>query len=223
MSSSTSFGYIFFIFLIGVKMDVKLITKLTKREWYISRFLMMNMMLVTICAVQIKKAMDPVENLRDWISFFAGTLMLTSFPVVACFLIDLKIINSELGHIALSTALVADLMSVFVVNFYDYARIMVDASFRAGIKSMILSLALLVFISTALSVTMLGFSTYTVVPGREVGYDRIGAVSDTDGYLLWLQIKSVGIKPDASSFIGFCNEFRIDNESCCSICACNLV
>ncbi|KAK1571108.1 hypothetical protein Q3G72_012031 [Acer saccharum] len=154
MSSLTSFGYIFFIFLIGVKMDVKLITKSTKREWYISGFLMINMMLVTICAVQIKKAMDPVENSREWISFFAGTLMLTSFPVVACFLIDLKIINSELGHIALSTALVADLMSVFVVNFYDYARIMVDASFRAGIKSMILSLALLVFISTALKQLM---------------------------------------------------------------------
>ncbi|KAK2636772.1 hypothetical protein Ddye_031564 [Dipteronia dyeriana] len=154
MSSLTSFGYIFFIFLIGVKMDMKLITKSTKREWYISGFLMINMILVTICAVQIKNAMDPEENSRDWISFFAGTLMLTSFPVVACFLIDLKIINSELGHIALSTALVADLMSVFVVNFYDYARIMVDASFRAGIKSIVLSLALLVFISTALKQLM---------------------------------------------------------------------
>lgn len=144
------FGYILFMFLIGVKMDLSLITKLGKREWCISLSLTFNLLLVGVICRTISLILEPQEYLDDWIDFFTATVMLTSFPVVACFLMHLKIINSELGHLALSTALLCDLQSVIVVNSYKLTDIVTNASIRVGIKAMVLSLSLIAFVTTVL-------------------------------------------------------------------------
>ncbi|XVF40803.1 hypothetical protein PTKIN_Ptkin01aG0145500 [Pterospermum kingtungense] len=142
------FGYLFFMFLIGVKMDVNLITKSGKREWTIGSFVIVFPLLIIVRGAKIiSTTVDKMDkNSLEWVTLFSGVLMLTSFPVVACLLMHLKIINSELGHLALSSALISDLISVVIVNSSKYGELRNLASFRVAMKSMSLSIALVMFV-----------------------------------------------------------------------------
>ncbi|KAK6227734.1 hypothetical protein QUC31_006817 [Theobroma cacao] len=152
LSELTRFGYLFFMFLIGVKMDVSLITKSGKRAWTIgSIVIVFPMLTIVLIAKYIGRTVDNMDiyNL-EWVGLFSGTLMLTSFPVVACLLMHLKIINSELGYLALSSALISDLTSVVIVNLNSYWQLIKLASIRVALKSMFLCIALVVFIIAVL-------------------------------------------------------------------------
>lgn len=141
------------MFLIGVKMDVNLIKKSGKREWTIGTMVMLFPLLVTVMlARHVGVAVDKEDeqSAQYKISFFTGILMLTSFPVVAMLLMHLKIINSELGHLTLSSALISDLISVVLVNIGNYRVIILLASLRVAIKSLFLVTVLILFILTVL-------------------------------------------------------------------------
>lgn len=156
LSILTRIGYLFFMFLIGVKMDVNLIAKSGKREWTIGTIVIVFPLLVVVEGSKfISKNVDNMDtHSRDWVILFSGVLMLTSFPVVACLLMHLKIINSELGHLALSSALISDLISVVFVNLSKYAELSMFASFRVAMKSMSLCIALVIFIIKVLRPAM---------------------------------------------------------------------
>ncbi|XWS56786.1 hypothetical protein CRYUN_Cryun09bG0115500 [Craigia yunnanensis] len=148
LSTLTRFGYLFFMFLIGVKMDVSLITKSGKREWTIGSIVLIFPLLITgNIAKYISEKVDNIDrHSQEWVALVSGVLMLTSFPVVACLLMHLKIINSELGHLALSSALISDLISLIIVNSRAYMELCKLASFRVAMKSMILCFALVMFV-----------------------------------------------------------------------------
>lgn len=153
LATLTRFGYLFFMFLIGVKMDVNLIKKSGKREWTIGTMVMLFPLLVTVMIGRhISIVVDKVDaqSAQYEVSFFTGVLMLTSFPVVAILLMQLKIINSELGHLTLSSALISDMVSLVMVNIGNYRVIMLLASLRVALKSLFLVAVLIVFILTVL-------------------------------------------------------------------------
>ncbi|XVE69496.1 hypothetical protein DITRI_Ditri09bG0156500 [Diplodiscus trichospermus] len=152
LSTLTRFGYLFFMFLIGVKMDVNLIRKSGKREWTIGSTVIIFPLIITVHIAKIlSKTVDNMDKeSQQWISLFSGVMMLTSFPVVACLLMHLKIINSELGHLVLSSALISDLWSVVIVNTEGYFKLSNIASIRVANKSLFLCVALVVFVITIL-------------------------------------------------------------------------
>ncbi|KAE8708956.1 hypothetical protein F3Y22_tig00110332pilonHSYRG00622 [Hibiscus syriacus] len=110
LSTLTRFGYLFFMLLIGVTMDVNLLRKSGRREWTIGSIVIIFPILFIVSSAQtISLKVDKVkEDAQQWVSLFAGLFMLTSFPVVAILLMHLKIINSELGNLTLSSALITD-------------------------------------------------------------------------------------------------------------------
>lgn len=152
LSTLTRFGYLFFMFLIGVRMDINLITKSGKREWTIGSMVIVFPLVITVnVAKYISTTVDKMDKpSQQWVALFTGCLMLTSFPVVACLLMHLKIINSELGHLVLSSALISDLMSVLIINTDYYAQIVQLASLRVGNKSTFFIIALILFVITIL-------------------------------------------------------------------------
>ncbi|XWS07591.1 hypothetical protein CRYUN_Cryun41cG0002200 [Craigia yunnanensis] len=152
LSTLTRFGYLFFMFLIGVKMDVNLIMKSGKREWTIgSMVIIFPLLIIVHAAMYISTTVDKMDkSSQSWVALFSGVLMLTSFPVVACLLMHLKIINTELGHLVLSSALISDLLSVVIINFNYYLHLINLASMRVANKSMFLCIALVVFVTTIL-------------------------------------------------------------------------
>ncbi|GLT78881.1 hypothetical protein SLA2020_504000 [Shorea laevis] len=148
----TKFGYLFFMFIIGVKMDVKQLMKSGKRGWTIGSITYLFAFCVNVpVAKYIGVERDNVNPIQiTWVLIISGTLMITSFPVVACLLMHLRIINSELGHLALSSALVADLISLVVINLQAWSHLLELSSLHVTLKSMFLSITLVVFILTVL-------------------------------------------------------------------------
>ncbi|OMO75856.1 Cation/H+ exchanger [Corchorus olitorius] len=148
MYTLTRFGYFLFMFLIGVKMDVSLVAKSRRREWTMGAIIIIFPMLVIVSMskhIALKNDRLDSSNLEG-VGLIGGTLMLTSFPVVACFLMDQKIINSEMGHLALSVSLISDLLSIVIINLNSYGVLIKFATLRASFKSMFLSIAVVVFI-----------------------------------------------------------------------------
>ncbi|XP_027368556.1 cation/H(+) antiporter 4-like [Abrus precatorius] len=120
LSIVSIFGYTFFLFLNGVKMDFSMITRTGKKAWTIalSSLLIPTFIGLTVCY----KFLD---SFRRTLGEFDGTKLPVvvighsgcSFPVVASLLSDLEILNSELGRLALSAALVMDVFTSFVTGF----------------------------------------------------------------------------------------------------------
>ncbi|XVF84075.1 hypothetical protein PTKIN_Ptkin16aG0545700 [Pterospermum kingtungense] len=152
LSTLTRFGYLFFMFLIGVRMDINLITKSGKREWTIgSMVIIIPLIIIVNTAKYISTTVDKMDTpSQQWVALFTGALMLTSFPVVACLLMHLKIINSELGHLVLSSALISDLLSVLIINTDFYMQTTQLASMRVANKSLFFTVALVLFVVTIL-------------------------------------------------------------------------
>ncbi|CAK9173487.1 unnamed protein product [Ilex paraguariensis] len=115
-------GYIFFMFLIGVKMEPSMVWKSGKKAWIIG---LSSVVLPTIIVMGISEAFDQVMPLMKIPAATAVVAIqtLTPFPVIACFVIDLKIMNSELGRLALASTLISDLVSTGISTILANLRI----------------------------------------------------------------------------------------------------
>ncbi|KAM7252939.1 hypothetical protein ACFE04_025557 [Oxalis oulophora] len=108
MGSMAAFGYSLYMFINGVKMNVSMIKKAGTTSISIGILpVLIPMLILPIFKIKNNK------ELTSSTMFVATTYSLTSFPVIADLLRHLKIINSELGRLALSGALVGDLLSLF--------------------------------------------------------------------------------------------------------------
>lgn len=108
-------GHALFFFLCGVKMDMKVISRMGKKALSIGIASMLVPLLIGLSM--------PLTFKRSWIKeeeaftlpFLTTVHCMTPFPVVAYILEHLKILNSEFGQLALSSALVSDLLSMFLI------------------------------------------------------------------------------------------------------------
>ncbi|GMI74474.1 cation/H+ exchanger 4 [Hibiscus trionum] len=101
-------GFLFFLFLSGVKMDVSLTFKSGKKAVYIGFLTVMLPLLACLISVHV---LEPKGDLRHKF-FLAVSYSGTAFPVIHNLLSDTKILNSELGRLGLSAALVGDMVTL---------------------------------------------------------------------------------------------------------------
>ncbi|KAF7837004.1 cation/H(+) antiporter 4-like [Senna tora] len=118
LATVTSLGYVFFIFVTSVQMDLTMITRTGNKVWGIALVGLLTPIIAglscwSFLSESTKAYLGPVYT--D-LHIVIGTHSLTSFSVVACVLTDLKILNSELGRLALSSALVSDTLSLIIMN-----------------------------------------------------------------------------------------------------------
>ncbi|KAL0282226.1 UNVERIFIED_CONTAM: Cation/H(+) antiporter 15 [Sesamum angustifolium] len=139
-------GYIFFIFLCGVKMDPRTVLRTGIKAWTIG-----------VLAVTIPVSSGLVLNLfyqsrihkYRWPAYknIVGIQNLFPFPVIASMLVDLKIMNSELGRLALASALISDLVSNLTSTIITYGRIgQIGFANVIMVHSTFLTVSLLLFI-----------------------------------------------------------------------------
>ncbi|PON77973.1 DNA-directed DNA polymerase [Parasponia andersonii] len=114
------FGCMLFMFLVGVKIDLGSITNSGKRALAIGLCcffipLLLNTSLALILQRTVK--MEPV--LHKSIISIAVFQSSSSFYVTACLLTDLKLLNSELGRLAVSSSMISGMLSwiVLVLGF----------------------------------------------------------------------------------------------------------
>ncbi|KAM3236074.1 cation/H(+) antiporter 3-like [Capsicum annuum] len=118
-------GYIFFIFLSGVKMDPKLVLRCGSKAWAIG--LLAVVIPMSSAASLYFGFFSKDENLHRYRQSATQSIFMTqgliAFPVIASLLVDLKIMNSELGRLALATALISDLCSNVGLSIFSIIRI----------------------------------------------------------------------------------------------------
>ncbi|RDX65266.1 Cation/H(+) antiporter 4, partial [Mucuna pruriens] len=115
----SGFGYTFFLFLNGVQMDFSMITRTGKKAWTIA---LSSLMIPTVVGLSLcykfmghwQKALGEFDGAKLPVIVIGHSGC--SFPVIASLLSDLEILNSELGRLALSSALVMDVITSFVTG-----------------------------------------------------------------------------------------------------------
>ncbi|XP_031270771.1 cation/H(+) antiporter 4-like [Pistacia vera] len=106
------FGYSVFVFLSGVKMDMSMVTRVGAKACYLAFIsILVPMIYVVSSIVMLTNNRKELNSMMH----IAPLFYITCFPVIHCLLTELKILNSELGRLAHSTAIIADFLSFICV------------------------------------------------------------------------------------------------------------
>ncbi|XP_007020975.2 PREDICTED: cation/H(+) antiporter 4 [Theobroma cacao] len=132
LGTVASFGYIFFLFLSGVKMDLSMTYKAGRMAVCIG--LLAVVVPLTFCLITVKALSTDGELFENNSLFLAVTNSGTSFPVIHCLLDELKILNSELGRLGLSAALVSDIASLVLMNLSQWVKVAQEKSATLVLK-----------------------------------------------------------------------------------------
>lgn len=114
------FGCMLFMFLVGVRMDLGLVTNSGKRALAIGLCcFFVPFLLNTSVALILQRTVNMEPVLHKSIISIAVFQSSSSFYVTACLLTDLKLLNSELGRIAVSSSMISGMLSwaLLIIGF----------------------------------------------------------------------------------------------------------
>ncbi|KAK8587677.1 hypothetical protein V6N12_022160 [Hibiscus sabdariffa] len=102
-------GLIYFLFLVGVEMDLTVVRKTGKRALAVAIGGMVLPFVVGACFCFVLRDNKPNSlGTCPYILFIGVALSVTSFPVLARILVELKMTNSEIGRLSMASALLND-------------------------------------------------------------------------------------------------------------------
>ncbi|KAE9596073.1 hypothetical protein Lal_00030959 [Lupinus albus] len=115
------FGCTMYLFLIGIKIDLSNVVKAlkeSKRSWAIGACSFMLPLMLSISAALFLRSMMSSSNqkLHSSIVSIAFIFSTSSFHVTANHLADLKLLNSELGRIGVSSTIVSGVLSTTLIT-----------------------------------------------------------------------------------------------------------
>ncbi|CAK7325857.1 unnamed protein product [Dovyalis caffra] len=106
----TDLGLIYYMFLVGLEMDLTTIRRISKRAW--ANALVGILFPLGLGAGMYFLVLGKELNGHVWGAWFWSiALTVTSFPDLARILSDLKLLRSDIGQMAISSAFVSDLVS----------------------------------------------------------------------------------------------------------------
>lgn len=114
------FGFMLFVFLIGVKMDLSMVVKSGKKALAVGILgFFVPLGLAGSVAYLLNKFLSLDHDVARALPYVVPMLSMTAFPVITCFLDELKILNSEIGRLASSSSIICDvcLWSFSCINF----------------------------------------------------------------------------------------------------------
>lgn len=117
ISTISSIGFVLFIFINSVQMDLSMITRSGNKAWAISIIGLVVPLFVGFAPLVLfpgHKLEAILPNIGNGICVVLVSHLVSSFAVIASLLGELQIQNSELGRLALSSALVSDILSTTV-------------------------------------------------------------------------------------------------------------
>lgn len=139
------FGYMLFLFYIGVKTDMSVVHRTRRSATHIGSVAIMAPFLFSMVVLTIysSKYLDIIE--KKQLGIIIGLFSITPFPVISLVLSDLKILNSELGRLGQSSALVSDLFNIFMASvlaviklFYEFGLVKALSCMTAAILFILL-------------------------------------------------------------------------------------
>ncbi|BBH00553.1 cation/hydrogen exchanger 15 [Prunus dulcis] len=119
----SSFGFMFYFFLIGVQTDPSIVKK-TDRKTFAIGFVTVAIpcLLTQGWSALLKTHVNLETNLANSLPAVALAESMLTFPTIAFFLHELKIINSDFGRVAMSSSIVSGLCSFCVMTISIVAK-----------------------------------------------------------------------------------------------------
>ncbi|KAF6174085.1 hypothetical protein GIB67_020267 [Kingdonia uniflora] len=109
MGSFASVGVMLFQFLIGVKMDPFIVLRSGTKAMAIGFLSLIVPLLLSLSTnILLSPSFEALKPLQPALTFAGAAQSMTAFPVISSLLTELKILNSELGRLALSSAMISD-------------------------------------------------------------------------------------------------------------------
>ncbi|CAM8950130.1 unnamed protein product [Rhodiola kirilowii] len=147
LDTMSVFGFMLFIFLIGVKIDPTMVVKSGKKAVAIGVLgSTVPCSLAGLVAFILSRTVTLDVDIIGFFPLAVVIMSLTAFPVVACFLAELKILNSEIGRLASSSSIICDLCQWSIISIVFAYKIATFQSVGA-ITGTILSAGLLILIA----------------------------------------------------------------------------
>ncbi|XP_057475926.1 cation/H(+) antiporter 15-like [Actinidia eriantha] len=108
-----TFGIMFFFFEVGVKTDVSMMLRPGRLAIAMGTSVMFVTLALTTPLSLLLKAYVPMDDsLANSLPLIAASQCLTAFPNIACLLAELKILNTDLGRLAISASCFCDVMGI---------------------------------------------------------------------------------------------------------------
>ncbi|XP_062074928.1 cation/H(+) antiporter 4-like [Humulus lupulus] len=135
-------GFALFLFTTGVKMNIGMVTKSGTKTVTIG---VATLFVPFLCGLITKEVIARNLSLSDKnkLSFVFITQCLVPFPVISSLVSDLNLLNSEIGRLSMSSAMVSDAISFFLTAAFLIIRVSMD-SLRAAIIDAVATTAFIV-------------------------------------------------------------------------------
>ncbi|OMO92592.1 Cation/H+ exchanger [Corchorus capsularis] len=122
IDTTATFGFAIYLFLVGVKMDVKGAFKTVKTAKIIGILSLFSPLVVGCIVLELMQEDNQSKQVKIERIAITSSESMTSVSVIACLLSELKILNSELGRLALSSATIGDLSGLIMTSVVSSSR-----------------------------------------------------------------------------------------------------
>ncbi|KAL6580226.1 Cation/H(+) antiporter 15 [Orobanche minor] len=144
LETMANVGLLYFLFLVGVEMDIAVIKRTGKKALVIAIAGMILPFLIGISFAFMLHQSSEFVRLGTFILFLGVALSVTAFPVLARILAELKLLNTDIGRIAMSAALIND-MCAWILLAFAIAMAENEAMSLASIWVILSSMVFVVF------------------------------------------------------------------------------
>ncbi|KAL5077136.1 hypothetical protein RYX36_016120 [Vicia faba] len=131
LATFAEFGMIIYFFKMGVQINYKQIMRIQKHAVIIGVLGHISAIVFGVIVLNIVEMISPLGSEKYGIQGLIIFGSLTSFPVISSLLSEMNILSSEIGRMALSTAMVSDAcMWIIYVIILTGVRVMEEKSFK---------------------------------------------------------------------------------------------
>ncbi|KAK3015678.1 hypothetical protein RJ639_007515 [Escallonia herrerae] len=116
-------GLMYFLFISGVKTDVTAIRRTGRKNWYIVLFgVLIPIVTITSVALILRKSLDKELAKGSSIWGVSSALAITAFPDLYTIIRELNLLSSDIGRMALSSAVISDVIGMNGIVAFKAAK-----------------------------------------------------------------------------------------------------
>ncbi|MCD7457527.1 hypothetical protein HAX54_035339 [Datura stramonium] len=116
-------GFMYFLFISGVKTDLTQIKKVGKKQWCIAIIGVSIPMLCSLfIGIGLRKSMEKELAKASSMLGVSSEFAITAFPVIYSIIRELNLLSSEIGRMALSTAIISDVIGIQFIVVFEAAK-----------------------------------------------------------------------------------------------------